>query len=112
MKFHWTPKQGVTQVVWDEALKINGKDPNFHRRDLWDAIERGNYPEWELGAQIFSEEDAKQWDFDVLDATKLIPEELVPVTPLGKFVLNKNTDDFFRRNRTSCFSVLQILSQV
>ncbi|WP_373865995.1 catalase, partial [Acinetobacter ursingii] len=78
VKFHWTPKQGVAQVVWDEALKINGKDPDFHRRDLWDAIERGNYPEWELGAQIFSEEDAKQWDFDVLDATKLIPEELVP----------------------------------
>ncbi|CAG0922709.1 unnamed protein product, partial [Notodromas monacha] len=84
VKFHWTPKQGVAQVVWDEALKINGKDPDFHRRDLWDAIERGNYPEWELGAQIFSEEDAKQWDFDVLDATKLIPEELVPVTPLGR----------------------------
>lgn len=112
VKFHWTPKQGVAQVVWDEALKINGKDPDFHRRDLWDAIERGNYPEWELGAQIFSEEDAKQWDFDVLDATKLIPEELVPVTPLGKFVLNKNTDDFFAETEQVAFSPANIVSGI
>ena len=111
-QFHWTPKQGVAQVVWDEALKINGKDPDFHRRDLWDAIERGNYPEWELGAQIFSEEDAKQWDFDVLDAIKLIPEELVPVAPLGKFVLNKNTDDFFAETEQVAFSPANIVSGI
>ncbi|KAK7296979.1 hypothetical protein VNO77_49220 [Canavalia gladiata] len=96
--------RGSADVVRD------ARDPDFHRRDLWDAIERGNYPEWELGAQIFSEEDAKQWDFDVLDATKLIPEELVPVTPLGKFVLNKNTDDFSQR-QNKLLLVLQILSQ-
>ena len=109
VKFHWTPKQGVAQVVWDEALKLNGKDPDFHRRDLWDAIERGNYPEWELGAQIFTEEEAAKWDFDVLDPTKLVPEELVPVTPLGKFVLNKNTDDFFAETEQVAFSPANIV---
>lgn len=112
VKFHWTPKQGVAQVVWDEALKLNGKDPDFHRRDLWDAIERGNYPEWELGAQIFTEEDAAQWDFDVLDATKLVPEELVPITPLGKFTLNRNTDDFFAETEQVAFSPANIVSGI
>ncbi|MCL6233905.1 catalase [Acinetobacter sp. ANC 5579] len=112
VKFHWTPKQGVAQVVWDEALKLNGKDPDFHRRDLWDAIERGNYPEWELGAQIFTEEEAAQWDFDVLDATKLVPEELVPITPLGKFTLNRNTDDFFAETEQVAFSPANIVSGI
>ncbi|MCL6248028.1 catalase [Acinetobacter sp. ANC 4945] len=112
VKFHWTPKQGVAQVVWDEALKLNGKDPDFHRRDLWDAIERGNYPEWELGAQIFTEEQAAQWDFDVLDATKLVPEELVPITPLGKFTLNRNTDDFFAETEQVAFSPANIVSGI
>ncbi|MGE8539947.1 MAG: catalase [Acinetobacter sp.] len=112
VKFHWTPKQGVAQVVWDEALKLNGKDPDFHRRDLWDAIERGNYPEWELGAQIFTEEDAAQWDFDVLDATKLVPEELVPITLLGKFTLNRNTDDFFAETEQVAFSPANIVSGI
>ncbi|WP_336950868.1 catalase [Acinetobacter sp. AS167] len=112
VKFHWTPKQGVAQVVWDEALKINGKDPDFHRRDFWDAIERGNYPEWELGAQIFTEEDAENFDFDVLDPTKLIPEELVPVTPLGRFVLNKNPDDFFAETEQVAFSPANIVSGI
>ncbi|WP_180023745.1 catalase [Acinetobacter sp. YH1901134] len=112
VKFHWTPKQGVAQVVWDEALKLNGKDPDFHRRDLLDAIERGNYPEWELGAQIFTEEEAAQWDFDVLDATKLVPEELVPITPLGKFTLNRNTDDFFAETEQVAFSPANIVSGI
>ncbi len=112
VKFHWTPLQGVAQVVWDEALKLNGMDPDFHRRDLWDSIEQGNYPEWELGAQIFSEEDANGWDFDVLDPTKLIPEELVPVTPLGKFVLNKNPDDFFAETEQVAFSPANIVSGI
>lgn len=112
VKFHWTPKQGVAQVVWDEALKLNGKDPDFHRRDLWDAIENGNYPEWELGAQIFTEEEAAKWDFDVLDPTKLVPEELVPVTPLGKFVLNRNTDDFFAETEQVAFSPANIVSGI
>lgn len=109
VKFHWTPKQGVAQVVWDEALKLNGKDPDFHRRDLTDAIDRGNYPEWELGAQIFTEEEAAKWDFDVLDPTKLVPEELVPVTPLGKFVLNRNTDEFFAETEQVAFSPANVV---
>lgn len=109
VKFHWTPKQGVAQVVWDEALKLNGKDPDFHRRDLTDAINQGNYPEWELGAQIFTEEQASEWDFDVLDPTKLVPEELVPVTPLGKFVLNRNTDEFFAETEQVAFSPANVV---
>ncbi|MDM1764625.1 MULTISPECIES: catalase [unclassified Acinetobacter] len=112
VKFHWTPKQGVAQVVWDEALKLNGKDPDFHRRDLWDAIEKGNYPEWELGAQIFTEEQALEWEFDVLDPTKLVPEELVPVTPLGKFVLNRNPDEFFAETEQVAFSPANIVSGI
>ncbi|MEB3766420.1 catalase [Acinetobacter sp. MD2] len=109
IKFHWTPKQGVAQVLWDEALKLNGKDPDFHRRDFEDAILQGNYPEWELGAQIFTEEEAAQWDFDVLDPTKLVPEELVPVTPLGKIVINKYTDDFFAETEQVAFSPANIV---
>lgn len=95
VKFHWTPKQGLAQLVWDEAQKLAGKDPDFHRRDLYDAIDNGFYPEWELGIQIVEEEDEMSFDFDLLDPTKIIPEELVPVTPIGKFVLNRNVDNFF-----------------
>lgn len=95
VKFHWTPKQGLAQLVWDEAQKLAGKDPDFHRRDLYDAIENGFYPEWELGIQIVEEKDEMSFDFDLLDPTKIIPEELVPVTPIGKFVLNRNVDNFF-----------------
>lgn len=95
VKFHWTPKQGLSQLLWDEAQKLAGKDPDFHRRDLYDAIEAGNYPEWELGIQVIEEQDEMKFDFDLLDPTKLIPEELVPVTPIGKFVLNRNVDNFF-----------------
>ena len=95
VKFHWTPKQGLTQLVWDEAQKLGGKDPDFHRRDLYEAIEKGFYPEWELGIQIVEEADEMKFDFDLLDPTKIIPEELVPVTPIGKFVLNRNVDNYF-----------------
>lgn len=95
VKFHWTPKQGLAQLVWDEAQKLAGKDPDFHRRDLYDAIDNGFYPEWELGIQIVEEEEEMSFDFDLLDPTKIIPEELVPVTPIGKFVLNRNVDNFF-----------------
>jgi len=95
VKYHWTPKQGLSQLVWDEAQKLAGKDPDFHRRDLYEAIENGNYPEWELGIQIVQEQDEMKFDFDLLDPTKIIPEELVPVTPIGKFVLNRNVDNFF-----------------
>jgi len=95
VKFHWKPKQGVLSLLWDEAQKLAGKDTDYHRRDLWDAIETGNYPEWELGVQIIPEADEHKFEFDLLDPTKLVPEELVPVTPLGKMVLNRNPDNFF-----------------
>ena len=87
VKFHWTPKQGLAQLVWDEAQKLAGKDPDFHRRDLYEAIASGNYPEWELGVQVVPEEDEMKYDFDLLDPTKIIPEELVPVTPIGRIFL-------------------------
>ncbi|MDR0279353.1 MAG: catalase HPII [Paucimonas sp.] len=95
VKFHWKPRQGVLSLLWDEAQKLAGKDTDHHRRDLWEAIETGNYPEWELGVQIVPEADEHKFDFDLLDPTKIIPEELVPVTPLGKMVLNRNPDNFF-----------------
>lgn len=95
VKFHWKPKLGTHAVVWDEALKISGNDPDFHRRDLWEAIENGNYPEWEFGVQIVREADEHKFNFDLLDPTKIIPEELVPVTKIGRMVLNKNPDNFF-----------------
>ncbi|MGJ3440522.1 catalase HPII [Pseudomonas sp. Je.1.5.c] len=95
VKFHWKPRQGVHSVLWDEAQKLAGKDTDYHRRDLWEAIETGDYPEWELGVQIVPEADEHKFDFDLLDPTKIIPEELVPVTPLGKMVLNRNPDNFF-----------------
>lgn len=95
VKFHWKPRQGVHSLLWDEAQKLAGKDADFQRRDLWEAIEAGDYPEWELGVQIVPEADEHKFDFDLLDPTKIIPEELVPVTPLGKMVLNRNPDNFF-----------------
>src|SRR5690242_12020687 len=95
VKFHWNPVAGTHSLAWDEAVKISGADPDFHRRDLWEAIDAGEYPEWELGVQVFSERDAERFSFDVLDATKLVPEELVPVRPVGRLVLNRNPDNFF-----------------
>ncbi|MDV8152858.1 catalase HPII [Acinetobacter pittii] len=103
VKFHWTPKQGLSALVWDEAQKLAGKDPDFHRRDLYEAIENGVYPEWELGVQIVEEEDEMSFDFDLLDPTKIIPEELVPVTPIGRFVLNRNVDNFFAETEQVAF---------
>lgn len=103
VKFHWTPKQGLSALVWDEAQKLAGKDPDFHRRDLYEAIEQGFYPEWELGVQIVEEEDEMNFDFDLLDPTKIIPEELVPVTPIGRFVLNRNVDNFFAETEQVAF---------
>jgi len=109
VKFHWTPKLGVHSLVWDEALKIAGMDPDFHRRDLWEAIESGQYPEWELGLQVFSEEQAEQFSFDVLDATKIVPEELVPVRPVGRMVLNRNPDNFFAETEQVAFCVAHVV---
>ena len=103
VKFHWKPVKGVKSLVWDEAQKISGKDPDFHRRDLFEAIERGDYPEWELGLQIVEEEDEFKFDFDLLDPTKIIPEELVPVRRVGKLTLNRNPDNFFAETEQVAF---------
>ncbi len=103
VKFHWKPLLGTHSLVWDEAVKISGADPDFHRRDLWEAIESGNYPEYELGFQMFDEAQAEAFSFDILDSTKLIPEELVPVTPVGRMVLNRNPDNFFAETEQVAF---------
>ena len=105
VKFHWKPLLGVHSVAWDEAQNISGKDPDYHRRDLWDAIEAGAFPEWELGVQVVPEEDEFKFEFDLLDPTKLIPEELVPVQRIGKMTLNRNPDNFFAETEQSAFHV-------
>ncbi len=112
VKFHWTPRAGTHSLVWDEAVKISGADPDFHRRDLWEAIEAGAYPEWELGLQIFTEEQAEGFTFDVLDATKIVPEELVPVVPVGRMVLNRNPDNFFAETEQVAFCVAHVVPGV
>jgi len=109
VKFHWKPLLGVHSVAWDEAQNISGKDPDFHRRDLWDAIEAGAFPEWELGLQIVPEKDEFKFDFDILDPTKLIPEELVPVQRIGKMTLNRNPDNFFAETEQVAFHVGHIV---
>jgi len=103
VKFHWKPKLGTHAVVWDEAQKISGKNSDFHKQDLWDAIEAGNFPEWEFGVQLIPEADEHKYDFDLLDPTKLVPEELVPVTIIGRMVLNKNPDNFFAETEQVAF---------
>lgn len=103
VKFHWKPLLGVHSVAWDEAQNISGKDPDFHRRDLWDSIEMGEFPEWEFGVQIVPEEDEFKYEFDLLDPTKIIPEELVPVIRIGKMTLNRNPDNFFAETEQVAF---------
>ena len=109
VKFHWKPLLGTHSLVWDEAVKIAGADSDFHRRDLWEAIEAGAYPEWELGIQVFTEAQADAFSFDVLDATKLIPEELVPVMPVGRMVLNRNPDNFFAETEQVAFCTAHVV---
>ena len=109
VKFHWKPKLGLQSVVWNEAVKINGADPDFHRRDLWDAIKAGDYPEWELGLQLFDEDFADKFDFDVLDATKIIPEEDVPVRRVGRLVLDRCVDNFFAETEQVAFCTQNIV---
>ena len=109
VKFHWRPLLGTHSLVWDEAVKIAGADCDFHRRDLWEAIEGGEYPEWELGLQIFTEAQAESFSFDILDATKLIPEELVPVKPVGRMVLNRNPDNFFAETEQVAFCTAHVV---
>ncbi len=102
-KIHWKPLEGLSSLVWDETQKIAGKDPDFNRKDLWERIEMGVYPEFELGFQLFTEEEANRFDFDVLDATKIVPEELVPVRRVGKMTLNRNPDNFFAETEQVAF---------
>ena len=109
VKFHWKPKLGLQSVCWNEAVKINGADPDFHRRDLWQAITTGNFPEWELNVQVFDEEFAEQFAFDVLDPTKLIPEEDVPLRPVGRLVLNRMVDNFFAETEQVAFCTQNIV---
>ena len=109
VKFHWQPKAGTHSLCWDEAVKISGADPDFHRRDLWERIEGGAFPEWELGLQVFTEEQADEFSFDILDATKLIPEELVPVRIVGRMVLNRNPDNFFAETEQVAFCTAHVV---
>ncbi|WP_342120929.1 catalase [Pseudoduganella sp. OTU4001] len=109
VKFHWIPKQGTHSLVWDEAVRISGADPDFHRRDLWEAIELGEYPEWELALQVFSEEDAAEFPFDVLDPTKIVPEEMVPLQAVGRLVLDRNPDNFFAETEQVAFCAAHVV---
>ncbi|MGO1966783.1 MAG: catalase [Moraxellaceae bacterium] len=103
VRFHWKPVLGVQSTTWDEAVKISGADPDYHRRDLFESINNGDYPEWEFGVQLFTEEEANEFPFDHLDATKLIPEELVPVKTVGRMVLNRYPDNFFAETEQVAF---------
>ncbi|MEI8699763.1 MAG: catalase [Mesorhizobium sp.] len=103
VKFIWKPKLGMQSVVWNEAVKINGADPDFHRRDLWEAIQSGNFPEWELTVQLFDQDFADSFDFDVLDATKIIPEEILKPIPVGRLVLDRMPDNFFAETEQVAF---------
>ena len=109
VKFHWKPKLGMQSVTWDEAVKINGADPDYHRRDLWNAIQSGDFPEWELGLQLFDEEFAEKFPFDVLDATKMIPEEEVPIKIVGRLVLDRCVDNFFAETEQVAFCTQNIV---
>lgn len=103
VKFHWRPKLGTQSTCWDEAVKIAGADPDYHRRDLYEAIAKGDFPEWEFGVQLLSQEEADALPFDILDATKVIPEELVPIRMIGRMVLNRNPDNFFAETEQAAF---------
>jgi catalase len=103
VKFIWKPKLGMQSVVWNEAVKINGADPDFHRRDLWNAIQAGDFPEWELNLQLFDQKFADSFDFDVLDPTKIIPEEILPPVPVGRLVLDRMPDNFFAETEQVAF---------
>jgi catalase len=109
VKFHWRPVLGTHSLVWDEVLRIQGNDPDFNRRDLWESIERGAFPEWELGLQLVPEEDEHSFDFDLLDATKIIPEEIVPVRVVGRMVLDRNPDNFFAETEQVAFHTANVV---
>lgn len=108
VKFHLTPELGVHSLMWDEALKIAGQDPDFHRKDLHEAIENGAYPTWSFGIQVLPESRQDEFDFDILDATKLWPEELVPVEYIGELVLNRVVDEYFPETEQVAFCTSHI----
>jgi len=112
VKFHWKPVLGIHSVAWDEAQKISGRDSDFHRRDLWEAIENGDFPEWNFGVQIVEEKDEFKFDFDLLDPTKLIPEEIAPVQIIGKMILNRNPDNFFAETEQIAFHPGHVVSGI
>ena len=109
VKYHWRPRLGVQTLLWDEAVKIAGADPDYHRKDLWEAIAAGDGPVWDLGVQLFTQKDAEEFPFDFLDPTKLIPEEMVPVTFIGHMKLDRNPDNFFEENEMAAFSPMRIV---
>ncbi len=109
VKFHWKPLLGMQSVTWDEAVKINGADPDFHRRDLWNSIQNGDPAIWELGVQTFDDEFADNFEFDILDPTKLIPEELIPVRPIGRLVLDQVVDNFFAETEQVAFCTQNVV---
>jgi len=109
VKFHWKPMLGLQSVLWNEAVKINGADPDFHRRDLWNAIHKGQYPEWELGLQLFDDDFADRFEFDILDPTKLIPEEMVPIQRVGRLKLDRCVDNFFAETEQVAFCTQNIV---
>ena len=108
-KFHWNPVAGTHSMVWDEAVKVSGADPDFHRRDLWERIECGAFPQWELGLQMFTQEQADTFSFDILDATKLIPVEMVPIKYVGRLTLNRNPDNFFAETEQVAFCTAHVV---
>ncbi len=112
VKFHWNPILGTHSQVWNEAVKVSGADPDYHRRDLWEAIDAGHGPQWELGVQVFTEDQAEGFSFDVLDATKIVPEELVPVVPIGRMVLDRNPDNFFAETEQVAFCAAHVVPGV
>src|ERR1700710_1460104 len=109
VKFHWKPKLGLQSVVWDEAVKINGADPDFHRRDVWNAIDKGDFPEYELCLQTFTQQQADKFGFDVLDATKIVPEELIPLRVVGRMVLDRNPANFFAETEQVAFCTANVV---
>ena len=109
VKFHWKPKLGAHSLLWDEAVKISGQDPDFHRRDLWESIEMGNFPTWDLAVQLLPEADEMKYDFDVLDATKLWPEDLIPLKRVGTMTLNRNPDNYFAETEQVAFMTTNIV---
>jgi catalase len=103
VKFHWRPSVGAASTLWDEAVKIAGADPDYTRRDLWESIDSGDFPEWTLSVQAFDQATADKLDFDILDPTKFIPEEVIPLTPIGRMVLDRNPVNFFAETEQVAF---------